>query len=198
VSFPVRRKESSIPRDPLSEVASLSLTARRGVALHLFAGYCRRRGLDHPELTRYIEHIWGFAALPRGGFGFEEWEFGRPALVDTGLGYEYPEGFEAYLAGSGVSGPEFRAALLHTTEVLYGRRTRARSRELLGDRREPGEGFGCKGLRLRLASNQTAFLAVRPTAPTLPRCCTRSGNSFETWHGHFGPCGTAGRNTSRG
>jgi hypothetical protein len=104
----------------LSEVASLSLTARLGVALHLFAGYCRRRGLDHPELVRYIEHMWGFAALPGGGEGFEEWEFGRPALVDAGLGYEYPEGFEAYLAATEVSEPEFRAALMHTTEILYG------------------------------------------------------------------------------
>jgi len=55
----------------------------------------------------------------RGGEGFEEWEFGRPALVETGLGYEYPENFEAYLAATGVSEPEFRAALMHTTEVLY-------------------------------------------------------------------------------
>ena len=118
--IPVRRKKASIPSDPLSEVVSLSLTARLGVALHLFAGYCRRRGLEHPELARYIEHMWGFAALPGGGVGFDEWEFGRPALVNTGLGYDYPEGFEAYLATTGVSQPEFRAALMHTTEVLYG------------------------------------------------------------------------------
>jgi hypothetical protein len=104
----------------LSEVALLSLTARLGVALHLFAGYCRRRGLDHPELVRYIEHMWSFAALPDRGDGFEEWEVGRPALVETGLGYEYPEGFQAHLAATGVPEPEFRAALMHTTEVLYG------------------------------------------------------------------------------
>jgi hypothetical protein len=120
VNLGVRRKEPSIPSDPLSEVAFLSLTARLAVALHLLAGYCRRRGIDHPELDRYIEHMWGFAALPGGGEGFEEWEFSHPALVDAGLGYEYPEGFEACLAASGVSGPEFRAALMHTTEVLYG------------------------------------------------------------------------------
>jgi hypothetical protein len=101
-------------------VAALSLTARVCVALHLFTGYCRRRGLDHPEVARYIEHMWGFAALPGGGQGFEQWEFGRPALVDAGLGYEYPEGFEAYLAATDVPAPEFRAALMHTTEALYG------------------------------------------------------------------------------
>jgi hypothetical protein len=104
----------------LSEVALLSLTARLGVALHLFDGYCRCRGLHHPELVRYIEHMWGFASLPGGGDGFEDWEFGHPALVDTGLGYEYPEGFETYLAATVVSEPEFRMALMHTTEVLYG------------------------------------------------------------------------------
>jgi hypothetical protein len=95
------------------------LTARLGVALHLFSGYCRCRRLDHPEISRYIEHMWGFMALPRGGEGFEEWEFGRPGLVEAGLGYEYPAGFEAHLASRGVAESEFRSALMHTTEVLY-------------------------------------------------------------------------------
>ena len=109
-----------MPRDPLSEVAELSLTARVCVALHLFTGYCRCRGLDHPEVARYLEHMWGFAALPGGGQGFEEWEFSHPALVDVGLGCEYPDGFEAYLATKGVPASEFRAALMHATEALYG------------------------------------------------------------------------------
>jgi hypothetical protein len=116
----VQRQEASIPHDPLSEVAALSLTARLAVALHLFAGYCRRRGLDHPELAQYIEHMWGFAAAWQGGGeGFDEWYFGRPDLAEAGLGYEYPEGFETYLATTGVSEQEFRAALMHTTEIVY-------------------------------------------------------------------------------
>jgi len=97
----------------------LSLTARLGVALHLFAGYCRRRGLDHPEIGRYIEHMWRFAALP-AGVGLKEWESEAPALVHAGLGCEYPEGFAACLAAAGVAWPEFRGALTHATEVLYG------------------------------------------------------------------------------
>jgi hypothetical protein len=103
----------------LPKVASLSLTARLGVALHLFAGYCCRRGLDHPEIGRYIEHMWAFAALPGGGVGFEEWEWGRPDLVDAGLGYDWPADFAAYLAEQGMAEAEFRAALMHCTEVLY-------------------------------------------------------------------------------
>jgi hypothetical protein len=95
------------------------LTARLGVALHLFASYCRYRGLDHPEIGRYIEHMWAFAALPGGGVGFDEWEFGRPDLVDAGLGYEWPAGLAEHLADQGVAEAEFRAALMHCTEVLY-------------------------------------------------------------------------------
>jgi hypothetical protein len=93
--------------------------ARLGVALHLFAGYCRRRGLDHPELDKYIEHMWAFAALPGGGVGFTEWESGLPPLAAAGLGDEFPEGFAAYMAKVGVSRSEFRSALTHSTEVLY-------------------------------------------------------------------------------
>jgi hypothetical protein len=120
VSFGVRRRRASIPRDPLTEVAALSLTARLGVALHLFAGYCRCRGVDHPEVGRYAEHMWAFVALPGGGVGFDEWQAATPALVDAGLGYEWPAGFVAHLAARGVAESEFRSALMHCTEVLYG------------------------------------------------------------------------------
>lgn len=63
--------------------------------------------------------MWAFAALPGGGVGFEEWEWGRPDLVNTGLGWEWPEGFAGYLAARGVAESEFRCALMHCTEVLY-------------------------------------------------------------------------------
>jgi hypothetical protein len=96
------------------------LTARLGVALHLFAGYCRCRGLDHSEIGRYIEYMWAFVALPGGGVGFDEWEFSRPDLVDAGLGYDdWPAGLSEHLAHQGVAEAEFRAALMHCTEVLY-------------------------------------------------------------------------------
>jgi hypothetical protein len=108
------------PMQPLpADVASLSLTARLGVALHLFAGYCRRRGLDHPAIGRYIEHMWAFTVVPGGGVDLDQWESGRPDLVDAGLGYELPEGFADHLAERGVAEPEFRSALMHCTEVLY-------------------------------------------------------------------------------
>lgn len=104
----------------MSEVASLSLTARVGVATHLFAGYCRCCGVERPEVGRYVEHLWAFTALPDSGVGFEEWYFGRPDLAETGLGYEWPRGFAEYLRGRGVAEQMFRSALMHCTEVLYG------------------------------------------------------------------------------
>jgi hypothetical protein len=104
----------------LSEVATLSLIARLGVALHLFAGYCRCRGIDHPEVGRFVEHMWAFAALPGGGEGFEDWLLDRPDLAESGLGYEWPSGFAEYLRSHGVAEEEFRSALMHCTEVLYG------------------------------------------------------------------------------
>jgi hypothetical protein len=89
------------------------------VALHLFSAYCRCRRLDHPEISKYIEHMWGFMALRDDVEGFEKWEFGRPDLVDAGLGYDLPTGLEAHLAAHGVPESEFRSALMYATEVLY-------------------------------------------------------------------------------
>jgi hypothetical protein len=91
-----------------------------GVALHLFAGYCRCRRLEHPEIGRYIEHMWAFIALPGGGVGFGEWDSSQPDLVAAGLGFECPEYLADLLARQGVAEPEFVAALMHCTEVLYG------------------------------------------------------------------------------
>lgn len=101
-------------------MSALSLSARVGVALHLFANYCRCRGIDHFEVGRYIEHMWGFLALPGAGVGFEEWEADTPDLVDVGLGDELPDGLATYLAERVVSESEFRTALMHCTEILYG------------------------------------------------------------------------------
>ena len=100
-------------------MALLSLTARLGVGLHLFTGYCRCRNIDHPEVGQFVEHMWAFVALPGGGVGFDEWQSATPELVEAGLGSEWPEGFAAHLAVRGVAEPEFRSALTHCTEVLY-------------------------------------------------------------------------------
>jgi hypothetical protein len=97
----------------------LSLSARIAIALHLFRGYCNRRGLDHPEIDRFVEHLWEFIALPIGGGGFEPWRKREPPLTHVGLGDDYPPGFEAVLRVAGVSAAEFRQVLACTTEVLY-------------------------------------------------------------------------------
>ncbi|VTS06825.1 unnamed protein product [Tuwongella immobilis] len=42
------------------DVSVLSQRARLAVALHLFRGYCDRRSLHHPEIDRYLGHLWEF------------------------------------------------------------------------------------------------------------------------------------------
>jgi hypothetical protein len=108
-----------IPGDDLSELAALSMRARLAIALHLFAGYCGRRRLNHPDVESFVEHLWRFMGL-KGGEDFERWEFGRPPLIDAGMGWEYPPGFEAFLAARGIPQAEFRRVLECTTELLYG------------------------------------------------------------------------------
>jgi hypothetical protein len=97
----------------------LSLSARLGLALRLFAGYCRQRGLNHPEITAWLDYMWRFLALPGAGVGFVEWEKDEPLLVGLSTGYRCAPGLESFLAAKGVSGREFRLALECATETLY-------------------------------------------------------------------------------
>ena len=103
----------------MPDITALSLRARLAIALRLFAGYCQRRGLDHPEVVAYLEHLWRFITLPGTSGAFERWETDGPALIETGLGGEYPPGFGSLLAARGVPEQEFRQAVCCTTEVLY-------------------------------------------------------------------------------
>jgi len=101
------------------DITALSLRARLAIALRLFAGYCEHRGLEHPEITAYLDYLWRFIALGGSAEAFGEWEASQPALIETGLGYEYPAGFEEFLAACEVPEREFRRAVGLTTEVLY-------------------------------------------------------------------------------
>ncbi|MBI1915264.1 MAG: hypothetical protein HYS12_11075 [Planctomycetes bacterium] len=101
----------------MPDVASLSLPARLAVALHLFTGYCRHWGLDHPELSSFVEHLWAYMQVR--GDTFEAWYSRRPPLVEAGMGWDYPDGFKDYLASRGVPEAEFHRVLWATTEILY-------------------------------------------------------------------------------
>lgn len=105
---------------PIPDLAPLSLRARLAIALRLFAGYCERRGLDHPEVGVYLDYLWRFIGMGGSAEAFGQWTADEPALVGTGLGWEYPPEFEALLAARGVPEQEFRQAVCCTTEVLYG------------------------------------------------------------------------------
>jgi hypothetical protein len=105
---------------PIPDITALSLRARLAIALRLFAGYCERRGLAHPEVAAYLEYLWRFISMSGEPGAFRQWEADEPPLVATGLGWEYPPGFEALLAARSVPEREFRQAVCCTTEVLYG------------------------------------------------------------------------------
>jgi hypothetical protein len=100
-------------------VRPLSLSARIAIALHLFRGYCNRRGLNHPDIDRFVEHLWEFIALPPGGVGFDHWVKREPPLTFVGLGDGLSPEFDSVIRAAGVSAAEFRQALSCTTEVLY-------------------------------------------------------------------------------
>jgi hypothetical protein len=88
--------------------------------LRLFAGYCERRGLAHPEIDRFLNHLWMFVGLSSDEETFRRWVENEPPLTHAGLGDPYPVGFDQVLAAAGVPAAEFRQALGCTTEVLYG------------------------------------------------------------------------------
>ena len=117
------------------DVSGLSQRARLAVALHLFRGYCDCRGFHHPEIDRYLGHLWEFIGLYGDPVAFSEWTEREPDLTHVGLGDTYPPGFDEVLTAAGVPGLEFRRALEFCTEVLsismYGATNEPRTREFL-------------------------------------------------------------------
>jgi len=117
-------------------VAPLSLRARLGIAVCLFAGYCRRRKFSHPEIDSFAEYLWRFIGLPCTPEAFDLWSAEEPSLLHTALGDDYPPDFVEVLSGVGISPEEFRLVLESTAEVLYtslfGAASDSWSREFLG------------------------------------------------------------------
>jgi hypothetical protein len=116
----VEREEAVGKKTPFPDVSQLSLRARAAFGLTMFEGYCRARGLEHPQIGAFKDHLWRFVGTVDDGDAFDRWLEGEPPLVDAGQGYEYPAEFETFLAARGVPKREFRRALRGTTEVLYG------------------------------------------------------------------------------
>jgi hypothetical protein len=97
----------------------LSLKARLAIALHLLGGYCQRRGLEHPDITIFIDYLWRFIAIT-GAAEFEAWEAARePPLLATALGSDFPPGFQEFLSGRGVRASEFRTIIMYTAEIVF-------------------------------------------------------------------------------
>jgi hypothetical protein len=132
----------------MSDIEVLSLRARLAMGLHMFAKYCDWRGLAHPELTAFLDYLWQIIELPNTSEAFDGWVASQPALVDVGLGYEYPAGFESLLGVHGVPEREFRHAICCVTEILYsslyGAADEPGSRRFLSDLTELVAPFGIR------------------------------------------------------
>ncbi len=105
---------------PIPDISRLSLQARLAIALWLFARYCEKPGLEHPEITAFSDYLWEFLALPSSAEALNDWASRCPPLVGNGLGEQLPSGFEAFVTGQGVSISKFQQAVTCTTEILYG------------------------------------------------------------------------------
>ncbi len=143
-------------RFPIPDISPLSLRARLAIALRLFAGYCEGRGLRHPEVAAYLDYLWWFVGLSGSTEAFGEWSGAEVPLVGAGLGYEYPPGFEAFLAARGVPETEFRRAVCAATEVLYG--------SLYGAADEPGSRRFVGELAALVAPHGVPFPDLAPFA----------------------------------
>ena len=102
----------------LQRIRKLSLRGRLAMALCCFSGYCVRRGIKHPEVRRFVEHL--VRVLTSEGEELRDWEDERPPLIEAGLGYEYPLDFEQMLAVWGVKENEFRRLICNVTEIVFG------------------------------------------------------------------------------
>lgn len=99
-------------------VRQISIRGRLAIGLHCFASACKCRGLlEHPEIQLFLDHMWRL--IGPDGANFVEWEQANPLLVNTGLGYETPPGFSAFLASKSVTEVDFRELLSNLVEVVY-------------------------------------------------------------------------------
>ncbi len=76
-------------------------------------------GLVHSHIDALLDDLWDLP-LTLGSDAFDEWEAYHPMLVDTGLGDDFPDGFEEFLRTHGVSTEEFRDVLESLVEIAFG------------------------------------------------------------------------------
>jgi uncharacterized protein (DUF433 family) len=101
---------------------NLSLTARLAMALECFTRYCRRRGLEHADLSAFVDYLWEFPVVISNGRPdvFVEWEQGGPVLLDVGPRDPLPPGIEAAVLRAGLAPKEFRDLVFHVMEIVWG------------------------------------------------------------------------------
>ena len=74
----------------LSEkIDSISVVGRQCVAVICLERFCRKYGLAHPAITKFIDHVWKVTQVDRETF--EEWEEGFRLMPITGQGEPFPK-----------------------------------------------------------------------------------------------------------
>jgi len=100
----------------IKDYQELSLAARMAIALLCFERYCQAKGLRHPSIATFLDHMW---ELPCSR-SFPDWESRNCELVHVGLGEAFPCEILELLTSVGVSEQEFRELLGCTVEIVYG------------------------------------------------------------------------------
>lgn len=106
--------------DSYLEIAKpLSLSARACMALHITEAFFVKKGLCHPIIDEFFEHLWAHP-LQHSPREFSQWEAMRGDLVDFGLTDDLPDDLEALLPLSGVSEEELFHVVEAPVEILWG------------------------------------------------------------------------------
>jgi hypothetical protein len=67
----------------------LSVVARQCVAVTCLERFCNKFNVSHPEISRFVDHVWKVAQVDPSTWG--KWEDGFSQLAISGLGDPWPE-----------------------------------------------------------------------------------------------------------
>jgi hypothetical protein len=116
----------------LDDYRTLSLPARLAVGIHCFERYCNAKGLRHPMISDFINHMWELPCAK----SFTKWESQACEFVHVGLGDPFPPEIVDLLRTVTVTEEEFRGLVESVVEIIYssayGASDDARSLKYLG------------------------------------------------------------------
>ncbi len=101
--------------DRIYYYSGLSVVARAAVALLCFERYCQIKGLRHPTIDTFLEHMWDLPSVRSPG-----WASRDCALVGVGLGGAFPGEVINLLGSGGALEEEFRKLIESIVDIIYG------------------------------------------------------------------------------